>query len=509
MTTANRTIRNLYRDSVSLMQLSSRLAGVDGITKASAIMATPANLALLVEAGLVQGAVEAGPNDVLIALEGKNEPALAAAMDEALRALEAKPAAAGGARIAPPPRSLEAGLDTMPGANLALISTPGAFAAPEALKALRLGLHVMLFSDNVSGADEIMLKRLGRQHGLLVMGPDCGTAIIGGVPLGFANRVRRGRIGVVGASGTGLQQVTSLVDSLGEGVSDAIGTGGHDLSAEVGGITMKMGLAALAADDATEVIALVSKPPAEAVTREILNAAAKSGKPVVVCFLGADGKQIAGGNLHAAETLEDCAHMAVALARGRAPRRAPRAKPVRLPRPARGQKFVRGLYSGGTFCYEAALILGGRLDDVHANTPVGRARPLPDVWKSAGHTLLDLGDDLFTRGRPHPMIDHRLRNERILREASDAQTAVILLDIVLGTGSHADPAAAMVPAIEAARAKAKKAGRKLAFVGFICGTEADPQDLAKQRAALAGAGVLLAASNAAAVRLAAAIVGAP
>jgi succinyl-CoA synthetase alpha subunit len=365
----------------------------------------------------------------------------------------------------------------------------------------------MVFSDNVAGADEIALKRAAREHDLLVMGPDCGTAIIGGVPLGFANVVRRGAIGIVGASGTGTQQVTCLVDRLGEGVSHAIGTGGHDLSRDVGGITMLQGLDALADDKATKVIVLISKPPAQEVADRVLERARAAGKPVVICFLGADPQSIAGKNLTRVKTLEDAAHAAVALARGKTPKRALQTKHGKLPRLKQSQKYVRGLYTGGTFCYEASLLLGDALSPVFSNTPVGKAAALSDVWKSLGNTLVDLGDDVFTRGRPHPMIDHRLRNERIRKEAADPETAVILLDFVLGYGSHMDPAGEIVPAIRDARRRAARARRNVVFVGFVCGTEGDPQGLARQEAALRDAGMILMPSNAQAVRLAARIVG--
>ena len=507
MAHAIKVIRNFYRDSVSLMQLSARLAALPGIGQASAIMASPANLALLSEAKLLDGAPDAGPNDLLIALEGRDSAALDSAIRQAEAAFKDKPAASTGGARKQSLRSLEMGLEATPGANLALVSTPGDYAAAEALKALRLGLNVMLFSDNVPGTDEVMLKRFARDRGLMVMGPDCGTAIIGGIPLGFANVVRRGAIGVVAASGTGLQQVTSLVDRLGEGISQAIGTGGHDLSAEVGGITMLQGLEGLAADKATKVIVLVSKPPAAEVAEKILAAARRAKKPVVINFLGADPKSITGAKLHPAKTLEDAAYAAVALSHGKTPRRAPQMKIARLPRPGRGQKYVRGLYSGGTFCYEAALLLGEALSPVYSNTPVGKTARLDDVWRSKANTVIDLGDDLFTRGRPHPMIDHRLRNDRILAEAVDPETAVILLDVVLGYGSHENPAGEVATAIGKARARAAKAGRRIAFVGFVCGTDRDPQGFAEQEKALREAGMILLPSNAQAVRLAARIVG--
>jgi succinyl-CoA synthetase alpha subunit len=504
----HRLLPNLYRDSVSLMQLSASLAKLPGVTQASAVMATPANLELLREAGLLEGRIAASPNDLLLALRGKSQTALQTALAAAAAALEKPAAPPAGARVAAQPlRSLQMAQAQAPAANLALISVPGEYAAAEAMKALRLGLNVMLFSDNVSLEDEVALKRLARDKGLLVMGPDCGTAIVDGVPLGFANAVRRGAIGVVGASGTGTQQVTCLVHSAGAGISHAIGTGGHDLHKDVGGISMLAGLKALARDPGTEVIVLVSKPPAPGVARAVLAAAERAGKPVVVNFLGAAPDAVRGRNLRAARTLEDAALIAAALARGRRLARIARHK-ARLPalRFAAKQRYVRGLYSGGTFCYEASALLGEALGEVWSNAPVDARRKIPDPWKSRGHTLIDLGDDVFTRGRPHPMIDHRLRNERLVAEAGDPEVAVILLDVVLGYGAHPDPAAEMAPAIRRAQAAARRKGRALAFVGFVCGTDEDPQGLERQEEALREAGVLLAASNARAVRLAAAIV---
>jgi len=511
MANAAKLVANLYRDSVSLMQLSASLAGRPGIEQASAIMATPANLALLAAAGLDCGKLKPQPNDLLIALRGPKAADLDAALAAAVAELE-KPAivATTGGPAQMPLRSLQMALAQAPSPapKLALISTPGEYAAAEAMKALRLGLNVMLFSDNVALRDEIELKRYARGCGLMVMGPDCGTAIIQGIPLGFANAVRRGEIGVVGASGTGTQQVTCLVHQLGAGISHAIGTGGHDLSAQVGGITMLQGIKALAADRGTKVIVLVSKPPAPEVARKVLAAARRCGKPVVVNFVGAPCGSIGGGNLHQADTLEEAALAGVALSRGKKLSRVvQKRKAFKLPRLSARQRYVRGLFSGGTFCYEASMLLGAALGEVRSNAPVDPRLRLADVHRSRGHTLVDLGDDEFTRGRPHPMIDLRLRNERILAEARDPEVAVILLDVVLGYGAHPDPAAELAPVIGKARAAARKAGRNLPVVGFVCGTAEDPQDLTRQEAALRAAGMLLTGSNAQAARLAAAIAG--
>ncbi len=355
---------------------------------------------------------------------------------------------------------------------------------------MKRGLHVFLFSDNVSIADEIELKRLARKKGLLLMGPDCGTAILDGVPLGFANAVRRGRIGLVGASGTGLQQVSCLIDRGGEGVSQLIGVGGHDLDERVGGLMMLAGIDYLAKDAGTAVIVLVSKPPSPPVARHVLDVARSTGKPVVVSFLGGDPESIRRTGAVPAATLEDAARAAIALARGESVPAKGRVDSSLVAR-ARAQvgrfgieqRHVCGLFSGGTLCEEAALILasGG----------------------TAAHHLVDLGDDEFTRGRPHPMIDFRLRNERIVEAAADPTTAVVLLDVVLGYGAHPDPAGALIPAVERARDVAVRSGRTLAFVASVCGTAADPQDLVRQEETLAKAGVIVAPSNAQAAWLAA------
>jgi succinyl-CoA synthetase alpha subunit len=501
-----RLLPNLYRDSVSLMQLSAALGKLPGVEQASAVMATPGNLEFLRQAGLVDGDVAPRPNDLLVAVRGKSTAHLEAALAKALASLTEEPSQNAGNAVAEAPlRSLQMALARTPQANLALISVPGDYAAAEAMKALRLGLHVMLFSDNVALADEVALKRYAAGCGLLVMGPDCGTAIVDGVPLGFANAVRRGAVGVVGASGTGTQQVTSLVHRRGGGISHAIGTGGHDLGKDVGGITMLHGLGLLARDPDTKVIVLISKPPSPAIAREVIAAARKAGKPVVINFIGS-AEDPSGGNLHVSRTLDDAASAAVALAKGRKPARAAAAA-IRLPKITfkKGQRYIRGLFSGGTFCYEACAILGQGTPPaltVWSNAPVDPKRAIEDPWKSREHTLIDLGDDVFTRGRPHPMIDLRLRNERMLEEAADPQVAVILLDVVLGYGSHPDPAAEIVPVLM----KIKKKTRSPAIVASVCGTDEDPQGLERQEAALRDAGVLLTESNAAAARLAGAIV---
>ena len=515
MTTAKRMIKNLYRDSVSLMQFSEKLRVLEGIKQASAVMASENNISLLVEAGLLAQSVPPSPNDLMIVVEGKDGPSVDAALDQAEAILKAKSTESGDSGVrSVPPRSIEMGLESMSSANFVLISTPGEYAAAEARKALQLGLHVMMFSDNVSMEEEIPLKQYANEHNLLVMGPDCGTAIINGVPLGFANVVRRGDIGVVAASGTGLQQVTCLIDRLGGGITQALGTGGHDLKSEVGGITMLQGIEALATDLKTKVILLVSRPPSPDVMKKVLEKAGQSGKPVVAIFIGADPASVTHGNILGVRTLEDAAVAAVKLSKGNKVGKFSNTLPTKyaaLAKPSarklkKTQKYVRALFSGGTFCYENLLLMSEELGGVYSNIPLKKEYKLKDVWRSQEHTAIDLGDDLFTQGRPHPMIDFRLRNERIIQEAKDPSTAVILLDVVLGHGSNMDPAGELVPAVLQAQKIAAKAKRKVIFVGFVCGTDTDPQNLARQEEMLREAGVVLTESNAQAARLAAAIV---
>jgi succinyl-CoA synthetase alpha subunit len=502
----HRILPNLYQDSVSLMQVSALLREREGIEQASVTMATPSNLGQLSDAGLGER-FDAGPNDLLVVVRGE-AAACGEALEFAAERLTAKPAiSAQGDAWTPPSSSLELGLEQHPQANLAIVSVPGDYAAAEAIKALQLGLHVMLFSDNVSLADEKRIKALAREKNLLVMGPDCGTAIVNGLPLGFANRVTRGAIGVVGASGTGTQEVTCRVDQLGAGISQALGTGGHDLHEEIGGSSMLFGLDALAADADTKVIVLISKPPAASVAERILERARAIPKPVVVNFLGADPKAIARDGVHPASTLADAADQAVALltsgqgapvrrlidAAGRARLDAAAAKL------ARSRRYVRGVFAGGTFCYESQLLLREQGLAGASNTPVKGNERLADIWHSRGHTIVDLGDDDFTRGRPHPMIDPQLRNERIAQEMRDAETAVVLFDVVLGYGAAADPAAGLV---ELFHSLARAVDGPL-LIAHVCGTATDPQRRDSQIERLQAAGVLIADCNAQAAQWAA------
>lgn len=502
-----------YHDSVTLMLLSGELLSLEGIEDASVVMATEHNKEQLERVGLLgESAKAAGPNDLVIAVRSEDPDCLRRVQEAIDDFMARRRVVGGGSGYCPV--SLEAALKEDPEANLLLVSIPGRHAGREARKALEAGLHVMLFSDNVPVEEEKALKEMARDRGLLVMGPDCGTAILNGAPLAFANMTPRGPVGIVGASGTGIQEISCCLSKSGVGISQAIGTGGRDLSEAIGGITMLAGLDALAQDPGTEIIVLVSKPPAATVADRVIRRAREIPKPVVVHFVGAPLESPPEG-VWDSRTLEEAARIAAALSKGESPDRdeaivlpseALEAIVSQTKRLADGQVHLRGLFSGGTLCDEAAMICTKHLGRVYNNVSHDPETRLVDPLSSREHCVVDLGDDCFTQGRPHPMIDPGSRKERILVEGEDPTTAVILLDVVLGTGSHPDMAEALAPTIEAAQRKAAEDGRGLVFVASITGTQDDPQNLSEQTARLEAAGVLVLESNAQAAEAAARIV---
>lgn len=496
---------NLYKDSVALMRVAQRLLAMPGVINATLQMGNPANKDILQEAGLLIADVkDAGPSDIMVVVQAKTQAACDAAVAESLSDLAGKSSASQDstdANLAVPARTVGMGLTQLESANIVQISVPGMYAAAEALKAVKSGLNVFMFSDNVPLTQEIAIKQEATKRNVLVMGPDCGTAIIGGVPLGFANNVRRGSIGIVAASGTGLQEVTTQIHRMGGGISHAIGTGGRDVYAEVGGVTMLQGIALLAADPSTEVLAIVSKPPAPAVTDKVMAALLAAGKPAVVVFLGSDMKSPAN-HIHIVKTLVDCAAVAVKVS-GVKKTTAQIYTMPRKPVFNKTQKYLRALYSGGTYAAEAQILWTQSGLEVWSNVPINKAMALSNPLKeSIGHTALDLGDDDFTVGRPHPMIDQTVRIDRLLKEAADPGVRVILLDVVIGWGAHTDPASELAQAILQAKKIAAKRNRNLGIIGFVCGTETDPQVLATQEAILRSAGMVLTGNSANAAWLA-------
>ena len=506
-------IKGEYFDSVTLMLLSKEINKTEGVTDSAVVMGTKENKSILETSGLlIPDFKNTTDNDLLVCVKADNENIIEDVLknlDNLFKKIRNKNNDAEDFS----PKSLEGAIKILPGANLSLISVAGRYAAREAVKALKNGLHVMIFSDNVSIDDELELKRYAASKGLLVMGPDCGTAIINGAPLAFANVVNRGNIGIVAASGTGLQEVSCVISNEGAGVSQAIGTGGRDVKKEIGGIMFIKALQALSNDKETEVIVLVSKPPHDDVLEKICGEIKNIKKPVVAIMIGGDAEKIKKAGAITASTLEETGLIAAALSKGKD------IKSIKIDlckteeeikTLASGysghknikQKYLRGLFSGGTLCDEAQLIFKNTIGFVYSNTPLNKDYKLQDSWKSQQNCVIDLGEDEFTVGRPHPMIDYTLRNKKIAEEAADSEVAVILLDVVLGYGSNLNPAEELVPAIE----KAKQINPDIAIVCSITGTDNDPQNKSHVKKELENAGVLVMRSNAAASKMAAYII---
>jgi FdrA protein len=495
--------RNAYYDSVFLMLATKGLKQRPDVKEAVVVMGTEVNLGLLKEIGLLSGeAQSARPNDLVIAIEAETEDAAEEACRIAEEILKRK--SRGGGEEEYRPATLEGALKIFPEANLVVISVPGMYAAAEARRALNRGLHVMIFSDHVPVEEEVELKDLAQEKGLLMMGPDCGTAILNGKPLCFANVVRRGPIGLVAASGSGLQEVCCCIDRLGGGISQAIGTGGRDLQdPRVRGRMMLMGIEALKQDPETRVIVVLSKPPAEEVAAFVLSRLEDTGKPCVVHFLG---RKPSGtrGSVCFSGNMEEAAARAVALSKGeqyRQPRGSlseaemARVVEAELKNMAAEQKYVRGVFAGGTLAIEAMALFEQEGFEIRSNVRKEPGLALGSPHRSEGHAIVDMGDDVFTLGRPHPMIDPSLREERIAREAADPETALLLLDVVLGYGAHEDPCGALAESIGKAKAQVAGRGGYLSVIASITGTEKDFQNMAEQKKKLEAAGCLVMPSN--------------
>lgn len=503
-------LKGAYYDSVTLMLVARELTKLEGIQSASLSMGTEANFRIMATGGFSLEGLDAGPGDMIIALLGEAEEGLDKALATAKEYLANPPwkkaTSAGDYR----PKSLSGALSVQPDSNLAVISVAGRYAGDIATDCIEKGLNVMLYSDNVPLEKEIEIKKLAAQKGLLVMGPDCGTVIIRGVAIGMANVCPAGPVGIVAAAGTGLQEVHVQLALRGVGTLHGIGTGGRDVKSEVGGIMVLSAMEALLADDEIKVLVVVGKPPAAEVEAKIIAAAEKANKPVVLGFVGGSAK---GDRkpVYLCGELEETAAVAAALATGTDPVAArndllecQKSLKARAEKIGLRKGYLRGLYSGGTLCYEAQLVASAMLGDVWSNAPLKKEMKLEDSLTMKEHSIVDYGEDEFTQGKLHPMIDVSFRCGRIAKEAADAQTGVILMDVVLGYGCHRDPASDIAEAVRDAK---KVCGDRVAFVASVCGTEGDPQKASQQREKLEDAGVHVCDSNAQATRLAAYLLG--
>lgn len=491
----NEVRKGFYLDSVALMRLSREIAGMPGVIEAALMMGTPSNLAIMRNAGLLPGEVSSQGSDLILAVKAESEQLARSALDDALKMLDKpKTSSSGGSTWRP--RSIASAVAATPDANIALISVPGEFAAAEARKALNRGLHVLMFSDNVSIADELSLKQQAREAGLLMMGPDCGTAVINGAPLAFANKLKRGKVGIIGASGTGTQEISCLVSEAGVGISHAIGVGGRDLKKDIGGITTLMAIDALDADPGTDHVVLISKPPHPDVAKAVVARIAKSPKAYTVCFIGAASADLPK-NARFAATLKEAAEKALG---GRTIGGGFNAAAIaaRFPR-RKGASRVEGLFAGGTLCAEAQVVLTGGGRKVASNAAIPGI-PALDSKESAGcDRIIDLGADEYTQGRPHPMIDPSVRDDALRAALVNPDIAVILVDMVIGYGAHADPAGHLASIV------ANRAANAPVLIASVTGTELDHQVRSTQIKRLEEAGIVVAPSNAQACELALAV----
>jgi FdrA protein len=500
MTVSVKLLRDTYVDSI--VQLGGMLAmrQIGGVDWASAAMATPANIETLRAEGVDPAEVtDAGSNDFFLVVRADSDEIAAEALEAGQSAVLSERTRTNAAGRETTPRSVRDTLRCQPAATVAVVSVPGDYAALAAFQALSAGLHVLLFSDNVPLDKEIALKDHALSRNLLMMGPGAGTAVLKGACLGFANVVRPGRVGVAAAAGTGAQEAMALLDRWGVGVSQVIGLGGRDMSAAVGGRMARSAIAALRDDPATDVILFVSKPPAADVAAEVLATAGETS--LVLALLGLDTDFPLPPGAVRADTLESGVVATLDVLGVTPPDTTrtlgPSVQQVRR-RLAPERTLVRGLFSGGTLCYESLVILGRTIGEVRSNTPITKQWGLPAPPRS--HQCLDLGEEEYTKGRPHPMIDAEARIEMLREHAEDPEVAAIILDVVLGYGANPDPAGILAPVCESVMSAG---GPQI--VAYVLGTEGDPQGYTAQRERLVRAGCIVTETAARASLVAAAI----
>jgi FdrA protein len=499
--------KNLHRDSVQLLHLSEEAKKIDGVRDAAVVMGTSTNKEILQKLGLLTDEGRAASeSDMILAVMADSQSLIEKGLQQIEEMILKPPPAKGRVFY-----SVDAALQAVPDANLAVVSIPGEYARQIVLKLLDGGLSVHLFSDHVPPEHELELKQYARDRGLLVMGPGAGTSIIGGKAIAFANVVKKGKIGVVGAAGTGLQEVTVLLSEAGLGVSEALATGGGDVKTKIGGITTLQSIDALEQDPETSTVLVVSKPPDADLKKRILDhISSKTRKQYVTCFIGPESYDVPAsirGRIRATKTLHAAVLEAVrAVEPSRQPEIAKRFSVSQsellalASKISKGlgekQRYIRGLYTGGTFAYETLVILGRMIGDVYSNAPIDPKLKLADSYQSVKDAIVDLGEEEFTVGRAHPMIDPTIRKMRLVEEAKDPEVALVIMDFMLGYGSHSDPAGAMLGAVSDAKKIAEKEGRVLPMLAHVCGTEQDPQPLSEQVQKLSDAGIDVFPTNA-------------
>ncbi|MBE7038524.1 MAG: acyl-CoA synthetase FdrA [Ruminococcaceae bacterium] len=488
--------KNRYYDSVFLMKIARKLSESDNVENASIGMGTPLNKETITDLGLnTEDLKNAGPNDLIIAIKAKDDASFDKAIEEFYRLVNEKTTASKNSY-----QSIPSAKNANPDANLAIISVAGKFAALEARRALMNDMNVFMFSDNVDIKDEVELKKLAIEKGKFMMGPGCGLSFINGVAIGLCSMVNRGDIGIVGASGSGIQEVMVLLHRNGFGISHAIGTGGRDLSDEVGGATMIQSIKALEEDEGTKIIALISKPPSKSAFIKVIDEIKKCKKKVVVHFLNGDNNLLKENGILYGETFDETANILMELSSGK------KIEPKKIfedelnideeiKKFKPGQKYLRAILCGGALTDETLIYWNKNGKDLYSNVALNDNLMLKDPFTSYKNSIIDIGDEAFTKGRAHVAIDPTARVNRFIKEARDKETSVIYLDFLLGYALHPDPASVMAKAITEEKERAKKEGRNLVVIATICGSDLDPQDFYKQAKILKDAGVILFDTN--------------
>lgn len=497
MVVKNYIEKNRYYDSVFLMKIARKLAQADDVENASIGMGTPLNKETITDLGLnTEDMGSAGPNDLIIAIKAKDKNACDNAKEEFTRLVNEKNSSS----LKNGYRSISSAKNAVADSNLAIISVAGKYAAIEAKRALMNDMNVFMFSDNVDISEEVELKKLAKEKGKFMMGPGCGLSFINGVAIGLCSMVNRGDIGIAGASGSGIQEVMILLHRNGFGISHAIGTGGRDMSDEVGGITMIQSIKALDVDEGTKVIALISKPPAKSAFINVIEAIKKCSKPVVVHFLNGDNAILKENGILYGETFDETAKMLMELSCGHKVE----VKKIfenelniaeEIKKFAPSQKYFRAILCGGSLTDETLILWNKKGKDLYSNVAIDKKLMLSDPFVSYKNSIIDIGDEAFTKGRAHVAIDPTARVNRFIKEARDKETAIIYLDFLLGYALHSDPATVMAEAIIKEKENAKKEGRHLLVIATICGSDMDPQDFEKQAKILKDAGVILLDTN--------------
>ena len=503
--------KGVYYDSVKLMLVTREIKNMDGVNEVAVVMGTDLNKDSLERTGLITDeARNATATDMIVGVICDNEETISEIFDTLDNLLNSNESSS--KKTVYKPKSVETAAKMQPGSNVCVISIPGNYAKDMAMEALRNNLHVMLFSDNVSLEDELELKQYALKKDLLVMGPDCGTAIINHVPLCFSNKINKGNIGIVAASGTGAQEVTTLIHKNGGGITQLIGTGGRDLKEKIGGITMMQGINALNEDENTKIITILSKPPAENIANKVISYIKENvKKPTVINFLGGDYSRYSEGNLYFVNTLEEAAIKSLQLSNAISDdfelisnRRLQELSELESKKVRKTGKYIKGLFSGGTLAYEAMFSLEDSIGEVSSN--MSNENPVTDCFSLPKNSCVDLGDDVFTVGRAHPMIDSTLRAEIFKKELRNPETAVILMDIVLGYGANLTPERDFVKELEKYRNESKNSNDYVSIVASICGSKDDPQEYDSIVEALTSLGVIIMPSNLKATELSSQII---